>query len=103
LSVTRHHVESYLRVEDVFWERLERKQVHSLLVQFVHPALSVLRGRLENRGHGAPDRSRLLCSQQKERQRDRDRMRRYARARLQFWSGQLASFALAPHGAHAGS
>ena len=42
LSVACHHVESHLDVKYFFRQRLERKQIHGLLVKFVHAFLPVL-------------------------------------------------------------
>src|SRR5579871_2836786 len=62
-AVTGHHVEGDLRIENIFGQRLERKQIHGLLVQFVHAPLSMLGGRLEDGCHYPADRDSLLRAQ----------------------------------------
>ena len=51
LSEARDHIEGDLLVKDSFRHRLERQQVHGLLVEFVHTALSQLGDRLEECAH----------------------------------------------------
>src|SRR5579872_2242281 len=63
-AVTRDHVERDLRVENIFWQRLKREQIHGLLVQFVHASLAVLGGWFECGRDGALDRGCFVCTQE---------------------------------------
>src|ERR1700722_9236713 len=96
LPIALQHVEGNLGIENIFGQRLKGEQVHSLLMQFVHTALSMLGCRLENGRDRAPDCARLLGTQQQQRQHNRRGMRRNARAGLQFRRRDLLALALDP-------
>ena len=65
-AVSRHHVERHLGIENVFGQLLERKQVHGLLVKFVHALLAMFRRRLEIRSRS---RARWIAALRSSQQR----------------------------------
>ena len=84
LSVAAYHIESHLDVEHILGQLLERQQIHGLLVQFVHPLLSMFGCGLIHGGDRAFDLARSVRSQQDESQHHGGRMRYHRRSGLQF-------------------
>src|SRR5215831_13874188 len=64
LTISRDQIECDLSVKYIFRQRLERQEIHGLLVEFVHAALSVLRSRLQNGGDRLLDRTDFFRAQE---------------------------------------
>src|SRR5579872_5137403 len=100
LPIACDHVEGHLHVKNILGQLLERKQVHGLLVQLVHPFLPVFRRGLKYSCDGALDGDCLLHAQQQQRKHHSGRMRNYSGTRLQLRNQRFSQLPLDPRGTH---
>src|SRR5258708_23629127 len=97
LPETRDHVEGNLRIVNIFGQGLKRKQIHGLLMQFVHAALSALGSGFKDGGHDPANHPNFARTQSNKRENYGYGMRRHTRSRLKFGEHDLSALALAPY------